>query len=263
MTTSPPGLGTPSTRRVFVFSHPNHELAIFGLARRLRPSFVFLTDGGGARRVAETRQALSSIGLEDRARFLPHTEQSFYDALLRRDVAFFETVAAEVRATIDALGAEQVYADAVELYNPVHDISLPIVAAALRGSRPTAVFEVPLMYQRPGDGERYEVQRFPPSDRGRSIDVTLDDDEVAAKEHARDRIYTTLLAQLGPVLRAIPRPHLAVEQIATADTRLPEPGERALRYEWRGELLRGRGEVSETITYAGHYAPIASALFAP
>ncbi len=262
MTTPTSLLGPPSTCRLFVFSHPNHELAVLGLARRLRPHFLFLTDGGGERRVAETRQGLESVGLHDRARFLDHSEQSFYDALLRRDVPFFATIAAEVRQTIDALAVEQVYADAVELYNPVHDITLPIVAAALRAAGDIAVFEVPLLYQRPGEGETYEVQRFPPSERARCIDVALSSDEIAAKEHARDCIYATLGAQLGPILTGVSRAHLATEQIATADTRLPPPGARVLRYEWRGELLRGRGEVREIITFAEHYAPVASALLA-
>jgi hypothetical protein len=33
-----------------------------------------------------------------------------------------------------------------------------------------------------------------------------------------------------------------------------------LRYEWRGRLLRQRGEVDEVITYFEHYLPVARAL---
>jgi hypothetical protein len=253
-------LGGASTTRLFVFSHPNHELAVFGLARRLRPYLVFLTDGGGEHRVAETRRGLESIALADRARFLGHTEQSFYDALLRRDRGFFDGVTAEVRQAIDDVAPEQVFADAVELYNPVHDMTLPVAVAAVRATPGVGLFEVPLVYQRPGDGERYEVQRMPPSCGARRIDVALADDEIAAKEHARDAIYRILMQQMGPVLATLPREHLAIEQVAMAEPRLAHPGsERALRYEWRGELLRNRGEVSDVITYAKHYAPVASA----
>ena len=54
---------------VMVFSHPNHELAVFGLVQRLRPRLVFLTDGGGARRVEETGRALDGLGLRAHATF--------------------------------------------------------------------------------------------------------------------------------------------------------------------------------------------------
>jgi len=249
------------SRRLFVFSHPNHELAVFGLARRLRPHLLFLTDGGGEHRVSQTRRGLESIGLVDHARFLNHTEHSFYEALLHRDLALFEAVAAEVRQAIDDVGAEEVWADAVELYNPVHDMTLPIVTAALRGVRDVPVVEVPLVYQRPGAGEVYEVQRMPASYGARCIDVALTADELAAKEHARDRFYDLLVRQMGPVLTGLPRAHLAIEQVALADGKLAAPGhERGLRYEWRGELLRTQGDVTRVITYADHYLPVASPL---
>lgn len=254
-----PVLGDPSVRRLFVFSHPNHEIAVFGLARRLRPHLLFLTDGGGEHRIDQTRRGLDSIGLADQARFLRATEQSFYDALLHRDAGFFAEVVGEIAHAIDDLSAEQVYADAVELYNPVHDMTLPLVAAALDGRSGVAAYEVPLVYQRPGAGERYEIQRMPPSYGARRIQAALSDEEITAKERARDDIYDILMRQMGPLLTALPREHLAIEEVAAAATRLPQPSpERALRYEWRGALLQGQGEVTDVITYADHYAPVAS-----
>jgi hypothetical protein len=259
-----PVIGSPSVRRLFVFSHPNHELAVFGLARRLRPHLVFLTDGGGEHRTNQTRRGLDSIGLLDRARFLRWTEQSFYDALLHRDAGFFAAVAGEVAESIEDLDAEQVFADAVELYNPVHDMTLPIVAAALGGRTSVTTYEVPLVYQRAETGERYEIQRMPRSYGSRRIRVSLDEEEIAAKESARDDIYDILVRQMGPLLSALPREHLGIEEVAIAATRLPGPGgERALRYEWRGALLQGQGEVTDVITYADHYAPVASQFLPP
>ena len=143
----------PEPVRLFVFSHPNHELAVFGLARRWRPHFVFLTDGGGPDRVADTKHGLESLGLLDRARFLNHSEGSFYKALVNRDAAFYEGVARQVREAVAAVRPSQVYCDAVEFYNPVHDICLPVVKAALRGTPGVEVFEIPLIHQRPAVGE--------------------------------------------------------------------------------------------------------------
>jgi hypothetical protein len=95
----------PSTRRVVVLSHPNHEAAMFGVLRRLRPRIVILTDGGGEERVAQSRQGLQRIGLLESTTFLDWREADFYDALLDRDVPFFRGVAAQVGREIAGIQA--------------------------------------------------------------------------------------------------------------------------------------------------------------
>jgi len=164
---------TARTTKLVVLSHPNHELAIFGFLQRFRPHLVYLTDGGGQPRVEETRRGLESIGLLEHAHFLGHPEKSFYDALLARDSALYEEVASQVCTCFQALKPEQVFCDAIEFYNPVHDISLPIVRAALDGQVGASVFEVPLVYQKAGEGESYVVQRMPGSRRGEQIEIQL------------------------------------------------------------------------------------------
>jgi hypothetical protein len=126
-----PFIGDPGTSRVLVFSHPNHELAVFGLVQRLHPHLIFLTDGGGAERVGQTERGLERIGLRDRAHFLNYTEAAFYEALIEGDVHLFREVARNLRAWLDCIRPAQVLCDAVEFYNPVHDLSLPIALAAV------------------------------------------------------------------------------------------------------------------------------------
>lgn len=244
-----------------VFSHPNHELAIFGLLQRRRPRLLYLTDGGGPNRVTETQRGLESIGLADRATFLDYPEQRFYDALVEADTGFFKAVAGRVRDGVRDQPPDQVLCDAVEFYNPVHDMSLPIVRAALDGSGTLPVFEVPLIYQTAASDEAYEVQRWPDSRRADQLEIRLSRRELAVKTTARDTIYTSLVAQLGPVVAALPPTHLALEVLAPARSRLPEPGvDGALRYERRARLLATRGEITIEITYRDHYLPVASSL---
>lgn len=247
-----------------VFSHPNHELAVFGLLQRLRPHLVFLTDGGGGERLAQTRRGLESIGLLGQARFLDHTEKSFYDALLARDSEFYKRVAREVRASVREHLPERILCDAVEFYNPVHDISLPVVRAALGGDSDAQVFEVPMIYQRPAEGESYEIQRTWASRRDGVVEFELSERELAAKVRARDQIYTALADQMGPLISGLPAAHLAREFTAPARPSLPEPGpDVVLRYEWRAQLLAERGEIEQKITYRQHYLPVASSLLEP
>lgn len=244
----------PSAKSLFVFSHPNHEIAVLGLARRLRPKFIFLTDGGGEHRINETRNSLREIGLESEAIFLPYTEQSFYDALLDLDIVYFAKVAANLRAILVEQKPEQILCDAVEFYNPVHDMSLPILMAA-DGAGLTGIFEVPLLYQKPGPEEAYGVQTVPDSEKDR-IEILLTEEESALKERALNNTYTILKKTLGSLLLSAPEA-LRKETLIAAKNPLrnPDPG-RALRYERRAAELMKNGKIPSEITHAFHYLPI-------
>ncbi len=246
-----------------MFSHPNHELAVFGLIQRVQPTLIFLTDGGGPSRVAETKRGLDHVGISHRAHFFDYPEATFYAALLDGDLPFFRDVAGRVGESLAALDPEHVLCDAIELYNPVHDLTLPLVRAAL-GPRKASIYEIPLIYQKPQADEVYDVQRLPPTERDRRMGLRLTPVEVNVKVDARDAIYTELKSQLGAVLDALPREQLAEEEIASATATLPESlnGDRVLRYEWRGRRLQARGVFQRTITWADHYLPVARALFA-
>lgn len=250
-------------RRLAVFSHPNHELAVFGSVQRLRPQILFLTDGGGEERVAQTRQGLESIGLLENAEFLNHREDALYDALLDGSSTFYNELSGQVRQAVERVQPEEVWCDAVEFYNPVHDIALPVVRAALNGAGETELYEVPLVYQREVEGEQYQVQRFPDEQGRRQERLELEERELASKRNAREKIYTLLRDQMGPVICDLPDSHLGVEVRGQAEADLPTPGGgRVLRYEWRGDLLHQRGEIERVIRYADHYRPVVSSLLA-
>jgi hypothetical protein len=255
-------LDDPQTRRCVVLSHPNHEMAVFGMFRRLRPHVIVLTDGGGAERVEQSRRGLERIGVLERTVFLDYAEDDFYGALLDGDVGFFHDVAGRIRDCVADVEPEQVFCDAIELYNPVHDLSLPLVRAALGDDRDTPVFEVPLVHQRAAARESYAVQRFPESRPGARVTFDLHDDELREKLWARDHVYHSLRAQIGALLGSLPDQHFATETVAPAVTRLPDvPPDQILRYDWRGQLLFGRGDVKRALTRADHYLPIARELF--
>ena len=255
-------LADPAVPRLIITGHPNHELAIFGLVQRLRPRLLFLTDGGGEERVAESRRALASLGLLHNARFLGWTEKRLYDALLEHDMTVFSELVDQVRSEIAACSAQQVLCESVELYNPLHDVTLPIVQAAARGLRSIAGFEIiefPLIAQIPAHGERYRVQRLPETRGGVTLRLTAE--ELAVKIAARNDYYGCLRRQLGAVLDELDEEHLAVEQFAPGLSELPTPGrQHLLRYEWRARLLQEHGEIDRVITYRDHFLPLVAAL---
>lgn len=253
-----------ATAPAMVFSHPNHELGVYGLLQRWKPYIAYLTDGGGDARVAQTQRGLDAIGLLDHAAFLNHPEHAFYAALLARDVGFFAAVAGQVAELFAAWAPTRILCDAVEFYNPLHDLSLPIVRAAFAHRPALPIFEIPLIYQASGPGERYAVQRLPTARRDGQTEVHLTAAEVGAKLRARDEIYTILRETLGDLLLGLTGAEVAVEVVGPAAAGVPAPdSERVLRYEWRGRLLEERAAVPAVITYAGHYRPVAAALMRP
>jgi len=257
-----PDLSDPGIPRLVMTGHPNHELAIFGFVRRTRPHLLFLTDGGGAERVEESRRALDAAGLADRATFLNWPEQALYDALLDRDIATLRKLADVVREHLLAIAPRQVICESIELYNPLHDITLPIVRAAATGLSDIDILEFPLIAQEPSTGEHYRVQRFP---RDREMfSITLDSAELDAKLHARDLQYPTLRRSMAGVLDGVSRDSAGTEVFGRAMERIPVPDlDHALRYEWRGRLLQERGDVETVITFADHFVPLTAALANP
>ena len=254
-------------RRLVVFSHPNHEVAVFGLLQRWQPTLVYLTDGGGEDRVAQTRAGLARIGLLDHATFLDHAESAFYAGLIARDAAFFDGVARQVAGLIERVQPDEVLCDGVEYYNPVHDLSLPLVYRALflAGLTPgrVRVSEIPLIRQlSDGNPQEYVVQRPSASRVATQRVLTLKPGEILAKRAARDEVYTLLAAQLGPVICDLPDHYLGTETTVPASLPFSVPADCALRYEWRAERLHEDGTITQMITYHDHFLPLARELSA-
>ena len=251
----------PGERCLVVTGHPNHELAIFGFTQRVKPRFLFLTDGGGEHRVAESRLGLEKLGLLKGTRFLSTSETTLYEALLDQATDVFTALIAEVRTEIEETGAGHVVCESVEFYNPLHDMTLPIVWAAARGLPGIQIWEFPLIAQLPDTGERYRVQRMAP-DRARDVvNIELTPDELATKLDAKTHIYACLRSQLGSVADELDERHLAVEYFARAKAPYREPGEQdCVRYDWRARHLLEKGEIKRVISQSEHVRPMVAAL---
>jgi hypothetical protein len=243
-----------------VFSHPNHEIAALGTISRLRPHIVFLTDGGGEDRMAQSAEGLASYVEPEKLHFLRHSEGSFYDALLDQNVALFAGVAKQVKEVVKETNPDAIYCDSVEFYNPVHDMALPIVRAALKGSKDIPVFEVPLVHQRSDKG--FEMQRVPQALDAEAVWSDLTETELSRKASTlRSGTYRALFGQMGDsILTALPE-RGSREQFLRARKNLPKPvANQYLRYDERGRDLASSGGVREAILYREHYVPMFESL---
>lgn len=247
----------PKHKTVAIFSHPNHEIAVLALLKKTRPFIIFLTDGGGKAREEETRKGLRLIGLQENAIFLSHPEQAFYDALLHVNSEYFHRVAHQVRNLLKNTKPEQILCDAVEFYNPVHDLTLAIVGSA--DDAPWAgTYEVPLLYQKPGAKETYGVQTVPEGQPCQKF--ALSEEETDLKHSALREAYGILRNTLGPLLLSSPSA-LKNETIfpASSPLRWPDAG-RFLRYEHRAAALKAQGKVESEITHSFHFLPVVAQL---
>jgi hypothetical protein len=245
----------PGPKTLMVFSHPNHELPVLGLVRKLKPMIIFLTDGGGEDRMDQSRRGLK--GNLENAIFLGIPEKDFYAALLRKDTKFFIDVSSEIAVRCGS-APDRAFCDAVEFYNPVHDVSLPVTILALWKlgvGKTLPLFEVPLIYQKTMGPDTYEVQRAAPSHRGGELRWKLPENDRWEKVEAWMKTYTILSSTMAPVG---PRPEVtaAIESFYVRGLPFREPGNgQVLRYERRGALLKELGSIDKVITRASHVLP--------
>ncbi len=242
-----------------VLSHPNHEIASYGFIHTTQPHLLYLTDGGGQERVDQTRRGLEKIEALDRAVFLNWTEDSYYKALLRKDVSFFVEAGLAAKNAYSGMRPQVIFCDAIEFYNPVHDLSLPISIFAF-GNGERNILEIPLVHQKKENPETYEFQRATDRRKYSESTFTLTDGDLALKVDAWQNVYGILAKQFGPMLPNF-KQAARTETFISSGRRLFTPGpDCVLRYEWRAALLKGAGEITDSITYEGHYLPIAEAL---
>jgi hypothetical protein len=117
-----------------VVAHPGHELRVHGWLTQSRPDVFILTDGSGhsaKSRLQSSARVLEETGASQGSIFGRFTDREIYAALLEQDVGLFADVAAELADALIARNITTVAGDAVEGYNPTHDMCRLIVDTAV------------------------------------------------------------------------------------------------------------------------------------
>jgi hypothetical protein len=125
-------------RTLLLHAHPGHELRLFGWMERHKPTVFLMTDGSGsgASRTSHSLHTTKSAGARPGGIFGLASDRKWYAAILSADLTMFETV---IGALVDAAIADRatlIVSDAVDGYNPMHDLCEVVAAAAamrLRG----------------------------------------------------------------------------------------------------------------------------------
>ena len=246
-------------RAVLVLAHPGHELRVHGWLERARPEVHVLTDGSGHgphARLASTTSVLERAGAGQGRIYGRFSDRELYEAMLGGRVGLFVSMAGELADAIIAAGADVVACDAIEGYNPSHDVCRLVAGAAIdlasqRSGRPIAAYDFPLV-GRP--------DACPEHLRPGALGVELDPDALARKLEAADR-YPELRDEVRAALDAVGvdafrfellRPH---EANGLAAFELEPPF-----YERHGRRRVAEGIYREVLTLRDHVLPVAEAL---
>src|ERR1041385_8832197 len=123
----------------FVFvAHPGHELCVRAWLTSTRPKVFVLTDGSGhgtQPRIGSTSKLLESAGAERGPIYARFADAELYELILNRDFDPVLQVAREFAQAILTDHVTAVAGDAMEGYNPAHDVCRLIINTAVRTAR--------------------------------------------------------------------------------------------------------------------------------
>lgn len=129
-------------QHVLILAHPGHELRINHWLELKKPRIYLLTDGSGGRHTARTqysRDVVEAAGATAGAVFGDIPDAAWYKALLTGDSGIFADVLTRISDDVSDMQAVQVVSDAVDGYNPMHDLAYAFGNALnrlLQGTKP-------------------------------------------------------------------------------------------------------------------------------
>src|SRR6266852_1436185 len=271
-----------SAGRHFIFiAHPGHELCVHGWLETVRPRVFVLTDGSGRSgqsRIEATTNILRQAGAEPGSIYGRLTDAEIYQAILDHDFELFLEITEEFAERLALDEAESVAGDAIEGFNPAHDVCRLIINAAVEIARccyGRTIVNRDFLLVGPHDS-------YPPELRARATWLRLSDDAFQRKlkmargfQELRSEIDAALdgdlqvlrqNAELGANLtlqyNSLGLEAYRVECLRPVLEKLinQDFADQLPFYETYGELRVAEGNYQSVIRYRKHILPIANAL---
>jgi hypothetical protein len=248
-----------SKKSALVIAHPGHELRVLHWLELARPTAFVLTDGSGRSgksRLGSTENILRQAGARMGSIFGRVTDVDLYHAILCRDFEISIRLAEELARQLHEQEVEYVAGDAIEGYNPAHDLCRLIINSAM----------IILKYRRRTVLDNFDFLLSGRPDacmadsRSRAITLRLNDQEFERKLKAA-RSYPELQEQIDSTLNLY-----GVEAFRTECLRPVESTNCCYHlretpfYESYGEKQVTAGFYSDVIRHREHMIPLAEAL---
>ncbi|MEK6373108.1 MAG: hypothetical protein AABO58_10465 [Acidobacteriota bacterium] len=245
-------------KMALVVAHPGHELVVHRWMELHRPLYFCLTEGSGgagSARIESTDRLLQRVGAAPGRIHGRFSDKEAYRLLLDGRADVFLALLHELAEHLAGADVTCVAGDAMEGFNPVHDVCRALIDAAVgliatRRGRVLRNYEFSLhdgvTGEDSGDGALV-VDLDPPA---------LERKIAAAREYPemRDEVEAAL-ARAGAA--AFASEHLRPSSL---QKKMSEFAVTPPRYEEYGEMRVGEGRYREVIRYRQHVLPVLSAL---
>jgi hypothetical protein len=233
-----------------LLAHPGHELLLHGWISRNRPVVDILTDGAAhssAARLGATAELLRDLAARPGAIFGRLSDPEAYAMILERNTALLFSLVGELAERLERDRPAIIVGDAVEGYNPVHDLCRLIAGAAITmaGVR-TKQYE-------------YAVVNHPRSSDPGAIVVELDAAEYAAKME-RARRHAGALTDIDGLLARYGADAYRHETLWPVADWAAIDGDEPPLYERYGEERVAAGQYTTVIRRREHMLPLRDAL---
>jgi hypothetical protein len=243
-----------------VIGHPGHELRVFHWLEITRPVVFVVTDGSGrsgVSRLPSTTRILDQVGAVRGSFYGPVTDSAAYAAILNHDYDFFIGLMRSLAGYLIDEKVSRVVGDALEGYNPTHDICRLLTGAAVEmaqraSGRVLENFEF-LLFGRPDRGGAWQ------GDQGIRLDL---DEEAFARKMAVARSYTELESEVKEAIRLSRLDAFRVECLRQVPNRPPVfAADHKPYYEQYGEQKVLSGHYRHVIRYNDHIRQLGKALW--
>jgi hypothetical protein len=251
-----------TARTALIVAHPGHELRVHRWLELMKPKVYVLTDGSGRTersRLESTTRVLAKAGAEPGAIYGWCSDIELYAAVLAGDTAFLLRLMHRLVDTLGDLGADCVVGDAMEGFNPSHDVCRFLINAAVSVIRKETRRELGnfdfLLEGNPGD--------CPPELQNRAVRVDLEEAALERKLAAAVS-YPELKAEVeGALARFGSQPFRTEWLRPVADVRegLDSMMHEPPYYESVGEGRVNSGHYRAVIRYRDNVRPLVNALW--
>ncbi|MEN3370525.1 MAG: hypothetical protein V7609_2668 [Verrucomicrobiota bacterium] len=242
-----------------IIGHPGHELRVHHWLETAHPLTFVLTDGSGREersRLASTANVLRKAGARSAAIFGRWTDSQAYEILLSSNLAALNSLTAELAQALVENNIQAVVADAMEGYNPTHDLCRYITNAAVliverTSGRKIGNFDFVLVA---------EPDAAPAAIRDQCVHLQLDQDALARKRLAAEN-YPELKDEIEAAISRFGLQIFATELLRPVIPDLSANFSGQPYYETYGEDRVKRGHYEKVIRYRENVFPLMQALW--
>jgi hypothetical protein len=242
-------------KSALVIGHPGHELRIHHWLETARPLTFVLTDGSGRGqqpRLLSTAKVLRDAGAKSGGIFGRWTDAQAYEILLTQNLDALIEVTNELANALVGNEIRAVVADAMEGFNPTHDLCRYITnAAALTAERRSGQAIANFAFLLVGP---------PNATRDRCVSLQLDDKALARKRVAAEN-YPELKTEIDAAISTFGLQMFAAEILCRVVSDLPETFSGKPYYEEYGENQVKEGHYQKVIRYQENVLPLIQALW--